>query len=428
MNEFSLYLIPSLICYFFYYLYSVRRTGFFSLDNLFILANIIMIQGILSMLDPDLDADRMHAKVLIYSLPLFISSATVGEALFNNFKSVSKVSIKIMKPSKLTIYFIVISTLIMVMYYQSVGYSVFFLGIASIFSGSDYDIATLRLDSYAGNKYLFPGYVNQFKNVLLPGLSIIYLTYSFTNKIKNRFILLILLGFLSLSGLLGTGQRGAFVISMITIIAFTYFLNKTTFRKLAPLVLALAIPIFFLSSAILDRNNTKSSLSSDPIYAVTTLSTELYNRIFRDNQISAVYGFRYVAYLDTQHGGEWNQNIIGILPGDNFRGSNLAGKIYEVIYGTDRGTMPIGIWGSVFYNFGIIGTIIFPIMLGLIYKYIYSRFSNMRVMNQGELFAMAGIFVTMGLWIADGPVTMLNTGLPGYILIYIISRWNRIGE
>ena len=52
------------------------------------------------------------------------------------------------------------------------------IGLRAQLSGqSDADITTLRLNSYSGSQYFAPGYVNQFKNVLLPALVVIVITY-----------------------------------------------------------------------------------------------------------------------------------------------------------------------------------------------------------------------------------------------------------
>lgn len=414
------YIIIPLFLFGLYYLISVRRTGMFSVDNIFIIMQLIIVIGTLNRLDYGLETDNAYAKLLIICVSLFIFGAIIGEFLFNKNKTLKNVKIVDIQPDLLIKFTLVLSIFITLAYYQSVGYNTFFLGLSSIFSGESYDIATLRLESYAGSRYLFPGYVNQFKNAILPGLSIIYIIHLYKTRYQYRHITAVFLLAISLIGVLGTGQRGAFVVVLLVYLGFAYFYNRYSFRKYLLIAVILGLPTFFASSVVLDRNNVRDEFTRDPYAATLSLSSELTRRIFNDNQVSGIVGYRYIAYKETQNGREWLEAILGILPGERFRGSTLAGEIFQILYGSTRGTSPIGLWGSVFYNFGLFGIYIFPILLALIYKAIYSHFSKKLVMNYGQLYGMIGIFITLGTWVADGPVSVLNTGLPGYLIIYYI--------
>lgn len=417
-----LLMIPTILIYGIYYLLVVRRTGLLSIDNMFIISQIIMQIGTFPLLDMSNEADIQYSIILASTTPLFILSSFVGELIFNHGRTIKTANIAIFQPSRIVYMILAFSIIVTALYYQSVGYSVFFLGISSIFSGQEQDIASLRLASYAGSRYLFPGYVNQFKNTILPGLSIILLIYLFTYKFRNRYYLGIALATISLIGLLGTGQRGAFILSVLTLIVFMYYYKRSLLIKSAPTILFITLSLFFTSSLVLNRNDTRTTLIDDPIAAVAELGGEFSKRILYDNQFSGLIGFRYVAFQNTQHGGEWISAVTGLLPGESFRGSDLAGQIFKQIYGTDRGTLPISLWGSLYYNFGYFGALIAPLIMGLVYKWIYSIFSRRETLNHGEIYALAGIFITLGTWVADGPITTLNTGLLAYVLIFFICR------
>ena len=64
----------------------------------------------------------------------------------------------------------------------------------------------MRLDSYGAGAYLFPGYVNQFKNVILPALAIVVVHYLFGIGYRYRVMVSVVLIGLALLGLLGTGN------------------------------------------------------------------------------------------------------------------------------------------------------------------------------------------------------------------------------
>src|SRR5699024_10242802 len=87
---------------------------------------------------------------------------------------------------------------------------------------------------------------------------------------------------------------------------------------------------------------------------ITSALNQFALRISTANQSSGVIGFRHIYDLGPLNdGSEWAQSLAGILPGQ--RGSTLQNEIFEIRYGSDRGTSPPSIWGSIFYNFGPIG-------------------------------------------------------------------------
>src|SRR5690606_35590972 len=61
---------------------------------------------------------------------------------------------------------LLISATITIIYYVLIGYNVVILMLEGSLAFGDY--SDLRLASYSGEEYFAPGYVNQFKNVLLP--------------------------------------------------------------------------------------------------------------------------------------------------------------------------------------------------------------------------------------------------------------------
>ncbi|WP_237724822.1 O-antigen polymerase [Deinococcus alpinitundrae] len=413
-------IIPTVAVYILYYRLVVAKLGVASIDNIFIITNFIMMYGTLLILDPHSYIDRDYSSILSYTLVIFMVSSFLTFTILYGFRGkINQTKIIDTRLPKFIYYLWMISVIITFLYYFTIGYNVFTLGISSILSGTQEDIATLRLDSYSGSRYLFPGYVNQFKNIFLPATTVLIIGQMLLNRTRNRKIFIPIMITILLIGILGTGQRGAFISFALTTIVYLIYRNRQNLIKISARALVLALPILLISTLILNRKGTQSNIEDNPLSALFALLGEFSDRVFYDNQFSAVAGFRYVSSLTVRNGSEWLLGLTGLLPGSG--GSDLSNQIFATIYGTTRGTAPVGLWGSTYYNFGIAGTVILPITLGISYQLIYFLLMKKGYINSIQCFAAAGIFVTFGLWVAEGPSILFNTGLVAYIFLYIVG-------
>lgn len=318
---------------------------------------------------------------------------------------------------------LVFSILISFLYFYSIGYNVFILVLKAKLlagSGTELDIATLRLSTYSGESYFAPGYVNQFKNLFLPILSVYLLVDTIIKKNANlfKFFICSVLIFISFISLVGTGQRWPLII--IGIVSY-YFINavfsidKKKRKKFNFIIVLIMFASFIILTVFLGRGvSTIKSLKDvfDVLY-------QIYHRIFESGQSSGIIGFRYIYDHPTVYGAEWIESFKGILPGH--RGSTLSSEIFATIYGGGRGTSPVTIWGSFWYNFGLIGIVFIPLILGAIYELIYLKlFSGKK--NLIRLLIYSTVVVILGTWDAGTPVALINRGLISIIILNKIVR------
>ena len=141
----------------------------------------------------------------------------------------------------------------------------------------------------------------------------------------------------------------------------------------------------------------------------------VFSRIFNENQECAVVAFRYIDSKENQWGYDWFMSLKDILPGKN-EYKQLSYVIFEVMYGTDRGTSPPCIWGSAYYNFGWFGIVLMPFVMGVLYHKLYYVFRKQRI-NKLRIFLYSAMFVILGLWFADNPLYIFNQG---FITIFIM--------
>lgn len=409
MTELSL---PIIIVFIFFYLTVIRRIGFLTADSMFACIQLLMALGSLPLLDPARPADHLYGYILVYTIICFMLVSAVLHARLAQDGRKDR-QIFAMPPDFNIRVLLVISVLVMALYFRAVGYSALLSGL----QGNGSDVASLRLDSYSGSRYLFPGYVNQFKNSLLPSLVIVVLTY-WANIGKSRKLVGAMLVGIASFGLLGTGQRGAFVMFSVIAVVYIKMLDSEKFPKRAAIALGVAVPLVLLSTIVLGRGPVVSGSDSGFFAKTASAVSQFQYRIVGSNQDSAVAGFRYIYDKPVQNGREWGQALLGLLPGN--RGSNLANRIYETMFGTDRGTAPPSIWGSIYHNFGLGGIVIGPIFLALLCGFLTRRGATQPERNTMELVGMAGTFTVLGFWAAGDPTFLFNTGIVVYLLLW---RW-----
>lgn len=395
-----------------------RIFGFLSGLSIFLYAQTAMGLGILPLLDPVIEADRVHARVILVTLILYVLTATVAGVVRNSLKSQSSPTIQIIEPKSGVRLLIVLSIAVSALYFAAVGHIAFFETLRGAFLGTDVDAASLRLESYSGSTYFFPGYVNQFKNSLLPALVVVVVHYLFHKKVSGRLVLSAALITVSTVFLLGTGQRGAFVKFTMIALVYVWITNRHHFKSFVVWIGLFAISLFFLSTIASGRASTDLDSAGSPLERLAILLGQLVERVTGSNQGSAVAGFRYIYDEPVQYGGQWFESLVGLLPG--LPGSNLDSQIFATIYGgSTRGTSPPSIWGSIYHNFGEIGCIAIAVVLALLLVKISTLGSKQSEMNTFQAIGVAGINVIVGSWIAGSPVYLFNFGLVIYLLFFL---------
>lgn len=319
-----------------------------------------------------------------------------------------------------------------ILYYYVVGYNIFILGLSNLVIDNKQisDVSTMRLASYnqhVGGKYLFPGYVNQFKNTLLPiFLSYLIIKYKIIyNKVP---IFLYTLIPVTIVLLFGTGQRGAFVLTALIIGYCLFYLYNIKYRRLLLMFGSLGVlSLFLLSSFFIGRTST-TDINTGVLNNIKGLFESFLYRITTANQEGAVIGFRRIIFnRPIQYGLEWKQAIIGLLPGID--GSKLSSEIFNVMFGggnSIRGNAPPSTVGSIYHNFGSIGVIMVPVLLSITLQYLYYRLLS-RNKSLFRIFIYISSFILLSTWIAGSPTYYFNVGLITLFLFYLFLKFISLG-
>jgi len=335
----------------------------------FALGQALLFLGSLPLLDENNVVDRTHALVMMVTLSMFLIGA-LGRSTAHPIGNTDKwwgTTTRLEKGERFwipTLGLLAFSLTITTLYYRAVGANVFLDSVLSMTrTGAPLANAEgLREQFYRGSTYFAPGYVNQFKNIILPFLTSYFILRYRLSRVKADYYLGLILLPAAILSLLGTGQRGAFADWIVFSVLFALAALPERQAKRTALYLLMGGLVFFgLGTFFLGRGpqSINIKLADQPVLAVMA---EVWERGVWGNQETAVVGFRYVFHHATVWGSDWLQSVSQLLPKNLFpdkSASSLPLDIFELLYGGRGGTAPPSLWGSVWYNFGPAGIVLF---------------------------------------------------------------------
>ena len=400
-----------------------------NIDSIFISFQALMTVGGLALLNWDDGLDREYAWLLSvpYFLYLFFSMlfslrsgrSTVSDEQLQRYRGIE---VKATRLPLIVPFLFIASALITIAYYNAVGYNLFvqqLIAVAAGGGGSE-DVAGDRLAAYAGSEYLFPGYVNQFKNVLLPATALVIGHWAFAVRLRGRVALAVTMVLVCVLGLLGTGQRGALVLALVWSGLYFYLWKPRVAIRWSVVFVPVGIVLFTVSTLLLGRSSDELARQEGALAKFSILIGEVITRALGANQESALFAYYYVRGMPVQGGGEWVSSILGVLPGH--AGSDLSNRVFETMYGSLRGTAPPSLWVSIYHNFGTIGVIAAPFVIALFCRAVINWISSKGVIVPLQLVGYSGFSAVFGAWVAGGPEYLLNAGAVAAALLVFLGR------
>ncbi len=382
---------------------------FISPALIFVAMQTIMFTGILSYVNFNISSDRKLVLIYLVALFMFILGTSVAKVLYPVNKN--KVNIT---SSKLSLYqqlaiigLVAVSIVACTYFFVSSGYNVFVQMLQAFAGGNTGNYTDERL---ALNNVWGVGYIYQFRVIIFPILCAFLVTCKHHKYLK-------LIGYLCfpimIVFILGTGQRGGFVMFILMFVVALLYIYKFYHQRTIKIILLLLISGSLALFAFMTIFNGRVASDGNVIQS-------LLSRIFNENQECAVIAFRYIDNTAIQWGKDWFLSLMDILPGKNDY-QQLSYVIFEIMYGTDRGTAPPCIWGSAYYNFGWFGVVFMPFFIGLLYHKLYYVFRTRKI-NRLRIFLYSAMFVVLGSWLSDTPMVLFNQGFVTLVILTLLLR------
>ena len=378
----------------------------------FIVFQWIIAAGTLAFVNFKNDVEILYGLLFFLSLFSFVVGAQI-KASRHDFASLSSTfflkSIEIDRklPHIIFIFLSLLSLLVTIYYYKVVGYNLF----VDVLLGAEMsDFVSLRLAMYSGEEYFAPGYVNQFKNALLPlalGFVICYLYL--VAKHPLRFLGLIVVVFIFMAALLGTGQRGPFLFALAAIVFSFSLIKRINLIKMA----ILTVPVILLFGVFAVLN-----LRTEDVTLLESLLALLV-RLFMVEQTEGIESFKYIASIKSVYGYEWLEGFMGISPWHP--GCYLEHQTFWELHRSDRGTSGVSLVANTYHNGRIPLVVMAYLLMGYGYMSAYYRFLSGR-RTYLRIFGYGHIFFILAVLVGGSPVVLVNKGLIVFMFILIIRK------
>ncbi|MEA1014478.1 O-antigen polymerase [Sphingosinicella sp. LY1275] len=383
----------------------------------------LMAIGTFAISDISAPSDVVYIAMFFVAMICFIAASAlviISPAAKAAYISFSQRDFSSPRPDEVAICVLVfiVSCVVTIAYYNAVGYNLFFLLLSGNI-GSDY--SDLRLATYSGDNYLAPGYANQFKNVLLPLTAMTIALW--LKQSRNRVLFYIFSGCAAVGvaiALLGTGQRSYLVYTFFAL-SFGFILHNIGIKssiKLRHFILPL-IPVVGLLGLM---TGAYAGVGEDGPSAILSKILERFTTI---QQEGALFGFNYIYPMKTVWFAEWVSGFKGLMPG--VEGSSLAHDIHKVMYGSDRGTVPLSSVGSAYYNGGVLGVVLLFFALGFLYSHLYLRFlRGERALLRSVTYGFMFFYLT--IYVVDSPINLVDNGVVTIALLLVLRKVRIIGD
>jgi len=374
---------------------------------------LMMFFGVTHFIENGVESDAQLIRLYLLGLLSFIAFSGLFRTI-NPPRHILEVenSLENYKSRKIYLFtMILVCIVVNVMFFVRGGGNVFLNGLRAMISGGEYSTKYSRMGLLSVSGV---GYIYQLRVIVFP-LCVLYYIMINKKKITSFILAAIMLIFL-----IGTGQRGGLVsfmaITLVTIYYWSISKGQKTEKKpvnrfrLYVGIIAITGILFGLSTIMNGRVSSGGSVLS-----------AILKRFLEDNQSCAVVGFRYIKTLDIQYGRDWIAQLKDVLPGKNSYLS-MATRIFAYMHGGSlAGTSPACIWGSGYYNFGVLGVVLVALINAAIINSIHVFFSR-RTCDEVDTIVYSALQFLIAYWVADGPVNLFNNGFVTVILFYWVMK------
>jgi len=291
---------------------------------------------------------------------------------------------------------------IKIIFYLSLGISILFIIkmgyhvlIEAAIGESGIGYSALRTGVHYGGRYLYIGYVTQFKDVLLPLCVILFIA---RDIISGRFktVKTFLYIFLCLFFLTTTGKRSPivmFFIYLFVVYSYRFGLGLTKYDKHGQ-YRKLLIIYFILLFAIWSLINTARGWSeyTNLLQFAINQSVLFIDRVIEWQGVSNLRTMSIVFEMPVIPFKGWVDALITIAPG--FQPDQLSSQMHYFLYKSERGAVGLPVWGYCYLNLGTVGTFIFATMLGfLMQAFSFRLFKGPKTIERSVFFIISGILL-----------------------------------
>ena len=275
----------------------------------------------------------------------------------------------------------------------------------------------LRKSAVYGDVYFGYGYVMQFTDFLLPCFSCLLLfRANCRGKMYDRLALFLFMC-VTLWCLTVTGRREPtlrYALCLCLVISTRYgvglgsVLNRYWRKRIVAILVGAGI-FFLLTNAV--RYSTSVSIG----YGLV----QLWNRLGATLAEEKLRIMEFIFQQPTVCGQQWVDSLLTIVPGSHKPA--LSNQMHMMLYGS-TGNAPLEFWGSTWYNFGWIGIMVLPFLVGIFLQWVtLSTLTGPKTATRSVLLMMLSIQLASAI----EPYHLLNNGIFALWIVLIVTKFTR---
>lgn len=272
------------------------------------------------------------------------------------------------------------------------------------------------------DSYVAAGYVIQFTGVILPAIGLLAVI---RGRVARRPSLWILAGAFALADIyfltIVGGRKYLLQVAAIAALMFVSATSPLPRRLRASpswtvAVIVLGAALFAATSVLQGR----VTFGDDPFGLILAGPAGVYNRLGGEYSAYQLQAISLIRDRIPAWGGEWLHTLSTVLPGPTSE-LTLDAELHGLLFGGNtRGSAPLNVWSSIYYNWGLVGSVAIPYAMGFVLQWFTVRhiLRAPKRLSATVLLSIAGY--RFALW--RDPYSILLEGGLTLVLFYALHR------
>jgi hypothetical protein len=246
--------------------------------------------------------------------------------------------------------------------------------------------------------YFAPGFVKQFRDILIPiflmSLLVVNSRYKPKGNVKLLFYTVL---FIAIFSMMLAGQRSIIVILFLSLLISRSYITSAlqndgiSKRKTKKGGLILLILLMFIFYGALTFFLGRAKEGESTFQVVLSIIPNLFERMFLATPGENIHTYRYWGALGPTFGGSWLDELSSILPG--IKPIGLSNKLHSLAGGSEQGNSPLGLPADIWFAWGWAGTLIVPFL----YSFCIGFLDMMLMSRKSVILIGAKIFMMISI-------------------------------
>lgn len=265
---------------------------------------------------------------------------------------------------------VALSLTVGLMFYRSVGYNSLLGQLRAVVEGTgvNYEQFASQRKGVLSEGYRAAGYTVQFVAIILPTLAVYIWLEA---KLRRSTLMRVVAAGLIIASIFFVTIQGGRTYILAAILMLVLISSRFTSPLPEALRLSRSTSLLLVFGFILAFGGVtalqgRGESDAGELGATRAAVVDLWERVGGDYSRTQMIALAELEPEVPVYGTQWWSQLKIILPGPPDEGMPFDVRVYEIIYGNTNGNNPLDPWGSYYYNFGIAGLVMVPLVFGFV--------------------------------------------------------------